>query len=75
MPPDAIHTSDDDASSGTADSTGTPMPPGEYEGYGAVTMGAHSCEREPDVVHVTTLDDDGAGSLREAVSAGCRAYR
>ena len=61
----------DDGSS-ASDSTGAPMPPGEYEGYGAVTMGAHSCDREPDVVHVTTLDDAGSGSLREAVSAGCR---
>jgi pectate lyase len=64
-------TSDDASTSGSA-STGATMPPQEYEGYGAVTMGAHSCERAPDVVHVTTLADSGPGSLREAVSAGCR---
>lgn len=60
------------ASSSESSDTGEPMPPIDYEGYGASTEGAHSCDVEPEVVHVTTLDDAGAGSLREALSAGCR---
>lgn len=65
-------TSGSEESSSGSDDTGEPMPPTEYEGYGASTEGAHSCDVEPEVVHVTTLDDGGAGSLREALSAGCR---
>ena len=45
---------------------------GEYEGFGAVTGGHESCPDTPAEVHVTSLDDDGAGTLREALSEGCR---
>ncbi len=44
-----------------------------YEGYGAVTLGAESCEGGFDVYHVTSLADDGAeGTLRAAVSEAAR---
>ncbi len=46
--------------------------PTVIEGFGAVTEGHASCDQSPTEVHVTTLADSGAGSLREAVSAGCR---
>jgi hypothetical protein len=49
----------------------TPGPEG-YQGFGAITEGHASCPNTPDEVHVTTLDDGGPGSLREALSAGCR---
>ncbi len=45
---------------------------GEYEGFGAVTRGHASCPDTPAEVHVTSLDDDGAGTLREALGEGCR---
>ncbi|MBW2264034.1 MAG: hypothetical protein JRG91_18890, partial [Deltaproteobacteria bacterium] len=45
---------------------------GEYEGFGAVTGGHESCPDTPAEVHVTSLEDDGAGTLREALSEGCR---
>lgn len=55
---------------------GTPGPdgdlPSDYEGFGAVTQGAEGCPNTPTTVYVTTLDDDGSGSLREALSDGCR---
>jgi len=50
---------------------GAGVPQG-YEGFGAVTQGHDSCPTAPDEVHVTNLDDNGTGSLREALSAGCR---
>ncbi|MEZ4225160.1 MAG: hypothetical protein R3B13_29685 [Polyangiaceae bacterium] len=47
-------------------------PTNVLEGFGAVTLGHASCPTAPDTVHVTTLADSGAGSLRAALSAGCR---
>jgi pectate lyase-like protein len=44
---------------------------GPFEGFGAVTEGAGGCAQF-EVVQVTTLADSGEGSLREALSAGCR---
>jgi hypothetical protein len=38
------------------------------EGFGAATRGGADCP----TVYVTNLDDSGAGSLREALSQGCR---
>jgi hypothetical protein len=43
-----------------------------YEGYGAITQGADSCSTTPVIYRVTNLNDAGAGSLRDAVSQGCR---
>lgn len=66
------------ADSGTADTsaedsdTDGPVLPDGYEGYGAMTMGADSCPRAPDEVHVTSLEDSGPGTLRAALDGGCR---
>jgi pectate lyase len=43
-----------------------------YEGFGVVTQGHLSCPDAPAEVHVTSLADDGAGTLREALAEGCR---
>lgn len=43
-----------------------------YEGFGAVTQGAASCPTAPATYHVTSLADNGSGTLRDAVSQGCR---
>ncbi len=51
---------------------GTTQLPTEFEGFGAVTEGHDSCPNTPEEVRVTTLQDGGTGSLREALSAGCR---
>lgn len=80
----AESSSDGNGSSGGADTTtpsdsgdaetttgGGPQP-GAFEGYGSMTMGADSCPGVPEQVHVTSLDDSGAGTLREALSDGCR---
>jgi hypothetical protein len=45
-----------------------PVVAGSYEGFGAATPAGGSGT----VVHVTTLRDAGAGSLREAVKHGSR---
>jgi hypothetical protein len=45
---------------------------GDYVGFGAQTHGADSCPQDPQRVHVTTLADSGAGSLRDAASQPCR---
>jgi pectate lyase len=45
---------------------------GAYEGFGTITQGHASCPEAFTEVHVTTLDDDGPGSLREALTDGCR---
>ncbi|HMR76210.1 MAG TPA: hypothetical protein PKD61_13885, partial [Polyangiaceae bacterium] len=55
---------------GTGGSAGNPS--SAYEGFGAITQGHASCPQSPSTVHVTTLADSGAGSLRAALSAGCR---
>ena len=47
-------------------------PAGAYEGFGAVTNGAASCPTGAATYHVTSLADSGAGSLRDAISVGCR---
>ncbi len=46
----------------------------DFEGFGAITRGAEDC---PDAggyatYHVTSLANSGAGTLRDAVSEGCR---
>ena len=46
--------------------------PTEFEGYGAVTLGAESSPDGYEVYHVTSLANDGPGTLRDAVSAGNR---
>ncbi len=46
--------------------------PAPIEGFGSATLGHASCPDTFDEVHVTTLADGGPGSLREALSAGCR---
>ena len=46
--------------------------PQSLEGFGAATKGHASCPQSPSTVHVTTLADAGPGSLRSALSAGCR---
>lgn len=51
---------------------GGPAMTGDYEGFGAATMGAESSPDGFDTCHVTSLDDDGAGTLRDCVSAGRR---
>ena len=43
-----------------------------YEGFGALTGGAASCPTGATTYHVTSLADSGAGTLRDAVSQGCR---
>ncbi len=58
-----------DGAPGGIDSGG---PTGDYEGYGAVTGGAESCPQQWTEVHVVSLADNGPGTLREAVSDGCR---
>lgn len=48
--------------------------PGEshgYEGFGAVTQGAWGCPNY-DTYRVTGLGNEGAGTLREGLSRGCR---
>ena len=71
--PSTLTSDESSGSSGDASTTtGGMPPPSGYEGYGAATQGAQSCDETPDVVHVTSLEDAGPGTLREAVSAGCR---
>ena len=41
------------------------------EGFGRYTLGARAVQN-PEVYHVTTLDDSGAGSFRDAVSKSGR---
>jgi hypothetical protein len=43
----------------------------EFEGFGAVTRGALDCAGY-ETFHVTSLANSGTGTLRDAVSAGCR---
>lgn len=43
-----------------------------YEGFGAVTRGAQDCPGGYSTYHVTSLSDSGAGSLRDALTTGCR---
>ena len=66
----------DPAEDVTADAAPDVVPDGPfgdaYEGFGAVTGGHESCPDTPAVVHVTSLADDGAGTLREALGEGCR---
>jgi hypothetical protein len=50
-----------------ADAPGRPAFPGA-EGFGAFTTGARAPGGTPQVVRVTTLEDGGPGSFREAVS-------
>jgi len=45
---------------------------GDYEGFGTITQGHESCPEAFTEVHVTSLDDAGAGTLREALTDGCR---
>ena len=42
--------------------------PTDFEGFGAATLGALSSPDGFDTVHVTSLADDGPGTLREAVA-------
>ncbi len=65
-------TADDTAGTSDDAGTGEPVPPTGFEGWGAMTQGADSCPQTPDEIHVTTLADAGPGSLREALSDGCR---
>lgn len=46
----------------------------EFEGFGAITRGAEDCPNPGgyETYHVTSLSDSGAGTLRDAVSVGCR---
>lgn len=46
--------------------------PSGFEGFGTITQGHESCPSAYTEVHVTTVDDDGPGSLRDALSDGCR---
>lgn len=52
----------------SAGQSGAASAPATYEGFGASTPGGSA----GDVIHVTTLDDSGPGSFREAVSQGNR---
>jgi pectate lyase len=45
---------------------------GFYEGFGAVTRGAADCPTGFTIHRVTSLGDNGAGTLRDAVSQACR---
>jgi subtilase family serine protease len=45
---------------------------GFFEGFGAITRGAADCPGGFSIYRVTSLGDDGPGSLREAISQGCR---
>lgn len=56
----------------TGETTGGGQP-GEYEGFGAVTRGHEDCPDMWITYPVTSLADDGApGTLRDALTAGCR---
>jgi pectate lyase len=78
---DPVEEATDDASADPAVDPSTDPPvdvspdgpvAGGYEGFGAVTRGHDDCPDTPAEVHVTSLDDDGAGTLREALGEGCR---
>ncbi len=68
----AADASPDPAGDPAADASPDGPVTGEYEGFGAVTRGHEDCPDAPATVHVTSLDDDGAGTLREALGEGCR---
>ncbi len=63
---------DDDDAVGDDDDDDDDTSPGAYEGYGAVTRGHEDCPDPWEEVVVTSLEDSGPGSLREALSDGCR---
>ena len=44
---------------------------GQYVGFGSVTSGAQGCA-DYSIYRVTSLEDSGPGTLRDAVSADCR---
>jgi len=71
---DADTDADTDSDSDTDSDTDTDSdPPTDFEGFGAVTGGHEDCPDTPDEVHVTSLDDSGPGTLREALEEdGCR---